>query len=466
MNLKSVKVEDADTGTFTETVKFKVLHCGNVEGNNNKFYCAELQKDPRTNKYRIFTHYGRLGGSGIFEIREAPSGSDLYEVEREFEKLVEKKLKGKTKKDDDGNDRTEKYEMVDVIAPTIGSGNIRNKASAIEVKVTDFIGKLEYEPPVITLLRQLKDENIHNITQATTIKVTANGLETPLGPVTNAHIDVARNALDSIRSFMKKGKIEYSSRDVLNAVNKYFSLIPRKFVSYRISEDDYIDTADKLTNEYELLDQLETAIQTNNTTTDDKKIKDLGFTMKLLKDPNDLKLAADKFVKTRANNHKNIWSWKVKKVYEVLIKKDRERFNKYYPKLSTPNFTDLYHGSKNCNILSILCNGFIIPPVNASFVTGRMFGNGVYAASNSTKALNYSIGYWSGSKNKFPNSFVFLVKFAMGKTYEVDQSCHDGAPHGYDSIHAKEGRSLINDEWIIYNLGQATITHLLELEEK
>ena len=39
VKFKARKVITPDTDGFDETEMFKVLHCGNVEGNNNKFYC-------------------------------------------------------------------------------------------------------------------------------------------------------------------------------------------------------------------------------------------------------------------------------------------------------------------------------------------------------------------------------------------------------------------------------------------
>ena len=125
---------------------------------------------------------------------------------------------------------------------------------------------------------------------------------------------------------------------------------------------------------------------------------------------------------------------------------------------------ELFHGSQNCNILSILKNGLIVPSCNSSHVTGRMFGDGIYAAHNSTKALNYSIGFWSSSGgNKFNNAFLFLTKFAMGRKHIVYDSCY-GPPSGYDSIHARKGRGLWNDEYIVYKLFQSSLHYLCELE--
>ncbi|WP_430326539.1 hypothetical protein, partial [Salmonella enterica] len=56
------------------------------------------------------------------------------------------------------------------------------------------------------------------------------------------------------------------------------------------------------------------------------------------------------------------------------------------------NIKELWHGTRVGNVLSIMKGGFVIPPSNASHVTGRMFGNGVYFSDQSTKSLNYAYG--------------------------------------------------------------------------
>ena len=117
-------------------------------------------------------------------------------------------------------------------------------------------------------------------------------------------------------------------------------------------------------------------------------------------------------------------------------------------------------------MLSICLKGLIIPPTGAAHVTGRMFGNGVYGASCSTKALNYAVGYWGGNRNRSNAAYVLMVKFAMGREKVATSHLYSGAPAGYDSVWAKSGHALLNDEFIVYNLKQATITHILELEEK
>lgn len=478
MGFKATKASNAETNGFEKTLKYKVMHCGNVEGNNNKFFCIELQENPTTQEYRIFTHYGRLGDVGVFDIR-GPVKDDMHKsLEEEYERIIRDKLKGKMVKDKDGSKRRENYVEVDVIAPTVGSKNIRKNGDgpiSVQKSTTkDFANAfkhMNYGNEEQTLLTQLLEENVHNITTLTSITMTANGLETPLGPITIDHIGKSRQVLmdlkDKIVAVLKADdvvEITEPDKEVKELNTKYYSLIPHPF-GRKITTSDMILNEQKLLDEFEMLDQLESAVNVSDADDNEQETKDIGLSIKeIARDSDEFIRLEKKFESTRASNHGQLRRWKVRKIFEVESKKERERYVNTLPKYG--NEVELFHGSRNSNLLSILMNGFIIPPVSAPHVTGRMFGNGVYAASASTKALNYSVGYWGGRANKYKNSFLFMVKFAMGRKYETETQQYNGAPSGYDSVHAKAGRSLYNDEYIVYTLGQTTVSHIIELEEK
>ena len=457
----------SDIGNFTETIKFQVLHCGHVSHNHNKFYCLELMKSPQ-GAYQLFSHYGRLGSSNIYEVRNEEDGMPLtlQSAEDEFESIIKKKVKGKTVKEDDGTSRLEKYEKVATVKPTVGSINICNKAvETVTVKTGMKIDSTAFDAESRRILNQVIDENIHNITSLTALKLTSNGFETPLGPVTKDHIDEARKPLQLLKSLLTDSGLNPETKDVRDSNNRYYSLIPHHFGS-RITQADWILSAEKLISEFDMLDNLESAIQMGaamkQNGDENKRLNALGSDIELLKDQKEWDRLVKYFETSKAQNHRNIWNYKVKNIFKIKIPTERKRFENEGNKVG--NVTELFHGSKNCNILSIMKNGLIVPPCNAPGVTGRMFGDGLYGAHNSTKALNYSIGYWSGSRNKFDNAFLFVTQFAMGKKYEVTSSLYNGAPKGYDSVHAKKGSSLINDEYIVYKLHQATLTHLIELK--
>jgi poly [ADP-ribose] polymerase 2/3/4 len=472
MGLKEVKAHSEHSGSYSETLEFSVLACGNITGNNNKFYCLEIQRDPATGEHRLFSHYGRINTSNVYGIR-GPYHSQSA-AKSEYDAIIKKKLRGKNIKTDNGGHH-ENYELVDVVSPTVGSTNIRGavsktvKTSTSAAHVVQAASK-KFVPDVQRLIKQFADENIHRITGSTSLVVTDQGLETALGKVTSTHVDRARAVLMNLKDLIQGGRTDPSDREVATFNNEYLSLVPRT-VGRKIQRTDMILGDQKLIEEFDLLDQLSAAVQLGITKTSNvvDQFSQIGVDIDPVSDPKVSAEIARFYEKSRASNHGGLYRWRVKNAYAVKIHKERERFEARGVKLGS--LLDLWHGSRNCNLLSILLNGLIIPPVTASFVCGRMFGNGVYFAPASTKSLNYSTGSWAGKQNKYPNAFLLLNRVALGNTYVTKSAVSSGVPRGYDSIHAKAsknpgyGGGLYNDEIITRELHQSTITFLVELQQ-
>jgi poly [ADP-ribose] polymerase len=463
------KASDNSNDGYNETVEYKVLHQANVETNHNKFYAIEIQKNPN-GEYRLFTHYGRLGISNVFENRETIKGdssliTDYDTVKSEFESIIKKKLKGKRNKK---TGEMEAYVEVDTVAPTVGSENIRGKAEKTKkVSVKAAIDTSSYDKEVGTLLDQLIKENIHSITSHTSIKYTANGFATELGAVTEEHVDRAREPLDALNKLMgKKGEVNPTKAQVKSLNSLYFSLIPKPF-SRKITEDDMILDANQLEAEYDILDQLATAVSMGSAMSGNvsQRMNALGTEISILDDIAEVKRIKKYIRGSKAANHRgsNVWDYDVKRIYKMQIPEEHSKYQKALKKYGAKTVQEVFHGSSNCNLLSILKGGLIIPPSSAGHVTGRMHGDGIYGANNSTKSLNYSIGYWGAKQSRYGNAFLFLADFAMGKTYVSQSANYNGAPRGYDSVWAKKGSSLYNDELIVYSLNQCTLKYIVEM---
>jgi poly [ADP-ribose] polymerase len=450
---KVTKLSGPDPGAFDETIKWNVLSCGNIEVNSNKYYVIEIQRNRNTGEHRVYTQYGRIGSSAVYEMRGPYSE---YDATKDFESILKAKQRGKT-------GGTSKYAIVDVITPTVGSYNIRGKAQTIKVDSSkDMVAQSSHKftPDVMRLLNQFADENIHNITSTTSMSFTSQGLETALGPVTESHVQKAREELQAIQTIVKSngGKVSSPYHDFVQANNRYLSLIPHTF-GRKITESDWIADDSKLIEEFDLLDQLEAAVKLGLKSNAPQQFKGLDTDIFTVADP---KPFIEMVNKTKAHTHLN--RWQVKNAYETTISKERARFDVNSSKYG--NYKDFFHGSTNCNFLSILLGGLIIPGHGDGIaIAGRMFGNGIYGATSSTKSLNYSVGSWTGRRNKYSNAFLLRVKFAMGKIYEPTRS--GSPPSGYNSVAAYAKKTgLQNDEFIVYNLEQCTITHLLELEQR
>ncbi len=105
-----------------------------------------------------------------------------------------------------------------------------------------------------------------------------------------------------------------------------------------------------------------------------------------------------------------------------------------------------------------------MPKQSPGQMTGYMFGQGLYFASQSTKSLNYCDGgYWNSAKNQ-DKIYMFIADIAMGN-YQVPSGSRSRNPDkGYDSYWAKPGHSGIqNDEMIIFKNNQIRLKYILEI---
>jgi poly [ADP-ribose] polymerase len=476
--VRKLKKEDSyPVDGYTETTKHVILMCGNVDGNANKFYVLELQHNPDDDDYRLYSEYGRIGREN--PARDLRENLSLYEAEKEFERIKKSKLKKKTKtrKLKDGDDKhAEQYREVDIAAPTIGSPNIRAKSGAnggSTVTTTKrsggsaigaIFGQMGYQPSVQTLLGQLLAENIHNIEATSNVTVTHNGLETPLGPITHSHIGTARDTLNRLQAFSGSGKNNVrddTNRTVRDLNSEFFSLVPHKF-GRQITVADMLLSDDDIAEKLDLLQGMEAALSVTIADDDDKNDgPKLPLSMGELSRNSGVYKAIHNKVTSTAKHH-DVRSWSISRIFETENAKELARYRN--PDPNGPEY-DLFHGSANSNLLSIMLNGFYVPPSSASHVTGRMFGNGVYGASSSSKSFRYSAGLWGGQRSRMQTAYMFVVKFGMGRVYETYDTMYRGAPKGYHSIHAKAGRTLMNDEFIVYDPRQARITHLIEMSK-
>ena len=128
----------------------------------------------------------------------------------------------------------------------------------------------------------------------------------------------------------------------------------------------------------------------------------------------------------------------------------------------------LYHGSKNFLIWAIMTMGLLLNP--DAPITGKMFGWGIYFANKAIKSLNYtslSGSTWAHGSSKTAYLFVFKVAYKNPKhvstwsSYMGSLDAKKIKPH--DALHAHKGRSLKEDEIIVYNQAQVTIQYVIEL---
>jgi poly [ADP-ribose] polymerase len=127
------------------------------------------------------------------------------------------------------------------------------------------------------------------------------------------------------------------------------------------------------------------------------------------------------------------------------------------------NIKPLFHGSGPQNILGICKHGLLMRPPGV-YITGSMFGNGLYFADKSSKSEQYAFGRYGGGSGRGNTFFMFVADVALGNImkYQNAQSHLTKAPKGYHSVQGEEGTYLLHNEFIIYELAQHKLQYLIE----
>jgi len=295
--------------------------------------------------------------------------------------------------------------------------------------------------------------------------------------VTRKQVEEAQDLLDNLVNRVKIGMRGKYFNDKLLAL---YQVIPRRMTKVK---DHLIKTPktaediklidDLLAKEQATLDVMRSQVELNEQKADKPKkavvkqnlLDAMGIQMEPLKDKKLLK-TIKKMMGTDAN--------KFKCAYKVINVRTQKAYDRFLEGCSDKKAELFWHGSRNENWLSILQSGLVLRPANA-VINGKMFGYGLYFADKFKKSLNYTSyhgSYWTGgSQNK---GFLALYDVHVGKQLKIkkhqpwcgqlnaDNLKKKGAQ--YNSIFAKGGADLINNEYIVYNQDQCTVRYLVEIE--
>jgi poly [ADP-ribose] polymerase len=227
---------------------------------------------------------------------------------------------------------------------------------------------------------------------------------------------------------------------------------------------------EKLAEEQATLDVMRSQVELNKDKDEDQSdsqevnlLRDLGLEVEEENDPAVIK-KIKKLMKDDAS--------RFYRAFAVKNVSTQQSFDGFYKDARYKKTELFWHGSRNENWLSILKTGLVLRPANA-VINGKMFGYGLYFADKFKKSLNYTSlrgSYWArGSQDR---GYLALFDVHVGKQLKIKKHqpwCYDlsednlRARGTYDSLYAKGGADLINNEYIVYNSAQCTIRYLVEV---
>lgn len=427
-----------------------------TEANNNKFYHLVLDDTDMLTK-----RWGRVGSEG--------TSSTEHTGRPGYDRTLKSKLSRGYK---------QTAVVTGVESSPVGGNNSHELTKAAH---THLIQPAFQNNPILdSLIDWLVKVNRHQIIESSNglITVDTNGvMKTALGLISQDSINRASVLL------AKLSKTTPARSAAL--LEEYLSLVPQRVPSKRGWHETFFDKNNTIESQQDLLEQLKNSLtwyeaqkltakqpaDAEDAEDVEEKYRDLfRFNVGLLEDDRAFKQIEKMFEGSKSGFHSSS-RLKLKRVYTLQDKQGLAAYESTLKRIG--NEKTLWHGTRSHNVLSILRRGLYCPPVNASGtiqIQGRMFGNGLYFSSQSSKSAMYSSsGIWDGGKSE-NHCFMLLNNVAMGKEYHPDRNYRHGTDYiqktgKYDSIYAKGGvASVRNDEMIVWNLDQVSTRYLCEFD--
>lgn len=292
--------------------------------------------------------------------------------------------------------------------------------------------------------------------------------------VTRKQVEEAQAILDEL---VGRVKLRMQIPSFNKKLIELYQVIPRKMAKVKDhlitnpKDQKDLDEIEKiLAEEQATLDVMRGQVETFEQQQDQPKEKPqitlteaLGITVEDVTDP---KLIQQ--IKKMMGDHKD----KFHKAFKVTNLKTQAKFDQFLQQSANKKTELFWHGSRNENWLSILKGGLVLRPANA-IITGKMFGYGLYFADKFRKSLNYTSlrgSYWTGGNQT--QGYLALYDVHVGNQFKIQKHqswCYqltetELKKRGkYDSLYAKGGADLRNNEYIVYNHNQCTVRYLVEV---
>lgn len=461
-----------------------ILNQTDIGKNNNKFYIMQIVVS--SGKFVFITRYGRIGLVGKLTCKECSADSGAIGM---FHKQFKSKTGNSWKLDmGDFEKKKGKYFLSEINVEIVEESC--EGLSESENEDEDF----EIDDGVKDLLRRIT--SVEAMT-AVLVDLNYDVEKAPLGNISNGQIDKARVILGKILDFVddnddsdssddrkskkkkKKNKKSGKNNDKLVELSSnFYTLIP---YNCGRNKPPVIDNLEMIEKFDELLDEMANMVVTlkvvRNKSSLSNIYNDLGADVKTMSKSNPVWHLIDCYL--RRSNGGHGFKPELMEVFEI------DRIGSEFDEDIGGNVL-LWHGSRMTNWFSIIKNGLILNPDKLGvYISGKMFGAGVYFASCVSKSIQYC------GVNKGDICCLLLCKVALGKRKKVSGSCQldleSLRKEGFDSTwglgentysymveyddfsiplgelckNKKDNPGLIYDEYIVYDVSQICQKYLV-----
>lgn len=452
-----------------EIVKKAVLQVTDIKNNNNKYYAIELHK--AGSKFRVFTHYGRtddLETNPNAGQKECRFFDDAGSAQAEYDSIY----KAKTAK-------SKGYKEVALASSKIGSQKARGQSSGeVDAKTLEKMKgeakaetpkpkKSELPAPIQDVVKYIYAEATNALTTTVAAKITANGIETPLGVLTVGQIEKGEEVLGDIHKLFTSGK--GTKTKFVDLSGEFYTAIPHRLGRTRTAiEEAVIDTLAEISQKQETLQLMKDMLAVNGEGGSvlfddqvDQQYKALGIELSPIDTGSGEFKEWATYVEKSQIKRKDV---KVVNVYKVKRPGEWEAFD-----TKVGGERHLFHGSRIQNWVGLLTRGILMPKIVVSMGVNRTdagwLGNGIYFGDASCTAAFYT------TPGKKKTRFMCIARVGLGKAKDYTKITYglNEPPKGFDSTHGvrhtKEQTSQFeDDEYVIYRQNQQRMEYLVEFK--
>jgi poly [ADP-ribose] polymerase len=476
--VKAWKYGDGSAPSFPEEfeiLKKAVLQVTDIKTNHNKYYAIELHsaQDGGKQLFRVFTHYGRtddLESNPEAGQKECRFFEMLAHAEANYLSIFREKTSPR-----------KGYKEIALASSKIGSQKARGTHSGdVDEKTLEKLAQAKaaegtaplapvskLHSGVQRLVRYIYDEATNALTSTVAAKITAHGIETPLGILTVGQIEKGEAILQDLYQVFQDKKAKKRQAELERLSGDFYTAIPHRIGRTRAAvATAVIDKLELFEQKQETLQLMKDMLQINGEAGSvlfDAKVDTEYDALKCdigLVDPADPKHRelVDYVVNSQIKS-------KTVKVKNIFTLKRGGEWDDFTTKVSNQRM--LFHGSRIKNWVGILSRGILLPKIVVSLGVNRTdagwLGNGIYFGDAACTSAFYT------TPGKHGTRFLSIARVALGKIKEYTKITYglNAPPAGFDSCHGVRNKAgaaseFADDEYVIYNTQQQRLEYLVE----
>lgn len=448
-----------------------VLQVTDIKNNNNKYYAIELHQ--AGGQFRVYTHYGRtddLETNPNAGMRESRYFVSLAQAQSTYQQIYAQKTSAR-----------KGYKEVNLASSRIGSSKSRGQSSGhVDAQTLQrmqgdgpaqapVIQASKLPSPVQDFVRYIYEEATNALTTTVAARITANGIETPLGVLTLGQIEKGQAILDQLYGiFQKKDGTKSKHADMVDLSGEFYTTIPHRIGRTRAAiQAAVIDTLEEFNQKQETLQLMRDMLSVNGESGGqvlfedevDKKYEALRCGIGYLDPKSSAYKELEDYVERSQVKTNRI---RVKSIYTLRRDEEHARFAE-----SLGNHQLLFHGSRAKNWVGILSRGILLPKIVVTMGVNRTdagwLGSGIYFGNAACTTLYYTA---PGKRN---TRLMAIARVALGKSKQFTKITYgiEGPPPGFHSCHGvrntKQTPSQFeDDELVVYRPEQQRLEYLVE----